>query len=74
MDKLLLFVITLILGHSQEQPVNLERNNLKNEFDSIYKLDQKYRDLMGDTLTNYGWPSRQMDALGNKQSRMDSGS
>ncbi|MGB7843350.1 MAG: hypothetical protein WBL21_11195 [Salinimicrobium sp.] len=51
MDKFILFVITLILGHTQAQQENLEHRSLKNEIDNIYQLDQKNHSLLGDTIT-----------------------
>ena len=77
MSKINLLLILLFLLSCQEKnqenkTINIDKDQLKIELDSIHKLDQKYRRMMGDTSAKYGWNSPQMDKLWKKQSKIDS--
>ena len=58
--------------NKENKTINIDKDQLKTELDSIYKSDQKYRRMMGDTSAKYGWNSPQMDKLWEKQSKIDS--
>ena len=72
-----LTVIFLFLFSCQE---NSEKNllsendktEIKTELDSVFKLDQKYRRMLQDTVDRYGWNSPQIEGLWKKQHKLDS--
>lgn len=74
MKKLLLLLLILAFGSCREKQWEPKPDtvHLKAELDSIQKLDQKYRRMLGDTAERYGWNSPQMESLWKKQDKLDS--
>ena len=56
----------------ESENAKIDKTQLKVELDTIFKLDQKYRKMMGDTSAKYGWNSPQMDGLWKQQNKLDS--
>lgn len=72
----LLFIILLISScQDSSKSISISESQkleLKTELDSILKLDQKYRRMLGDTAERYGWESPEIEALWERQSKLDS--
>lgn len=66
------FLVSCQNENQEHENDELDKAQLKIELDTIFKLDQKYRRMIGDTSARYGWDSPQMDKLWEKQNKLDS--
>ena len=66
----ILSVFVILLGCAPDRVVNYEL--LKNELDSIFIIDQKYRAEMQSVQQEFGWNSSEMSELWAKQNKIDS--
>ncbi|MDR5589924.1 DUF6624 domain-containing protein [Christiangramia sp. SM2212] len=78
LKKIIFLIIGFVLFHGcaeekKDKSISAAyKEQIKNELDSIYKADQKYRAMLQDTSDRYGWDSPQMKNLWENQKKLDS--
>ena len=70
MKAILFLPLFLILGCNPKKPI--DKQALSQELDSIYQLDQKYREQMNSVQQEHGWNSPEMKELWKLQKPIDS--